>query len=159
MMHALFRTVEVLFTAYAVPALLVPIVWLVLRLGRGRGEWKDRLSRIESFYLGLALLWLLLGGGVFLGLPVERGGGLARVLAWGLYSAFNIAFAWLLVRFTTGYAEIREEEVRDRLFSRLLLIVVAQPVVTAFAFACLFRVMGLSYSLDGPGLGAVQEGI
>ena len=33
-----FRLVELIFTAYAVPALLVPLVWLVRRLFRGRSS-------------------------------------------------------------------------------------------------------------------------
>jgi hypothetical protein len=164
MYQALFRTVEVLFTAYAVPALIVPLVWLFARIarspsGRPQRPWVDLLSRGESVYAALAAFCILAGTGALLGLPVERGGTFTRTFAWCAYSAVNIAFAWLLVRFTAGYGEIQEEDQRDRLFSRLLLIVVAQPIVTAFAFALLYRVMGLSYSLAVPGLGAVQEGI
>jgi hypothetical protein len=160
--QALFRTVEVVFTAYAVPALIVPGVWLAVRLLRARHParpWEDILSRIESVYGALAAFWVVAGAGALLGIPVERGGTVSRVLAWGAYCALNVAFAWLLVRFTAGYSYVREEDERDRLFSKLLLIVVAQPVATACAFALLYRVMGLSYLLAIPGLPAVQEGI
>jgi hypothetical protein len=160
-MTALFRATEVLFTAYAVPALLVPVVWLALRLVRGLATidlpWSERLSRMERVYAIPAAALVAAGAGVLLGLPL--GGLPARVVAWCVYASANLAFASLLIRFTAGYGAIREEEARDRHFSRLLLIVVAQPVVTAFAFALLYRVMGLPYQLALPALGAVQEGI
>lgn len=156
----MFQTVEVVFTAYAVPALIVPAVWLTLRvIKREEGSWAGRLAWMEGLYGGIAAFWLLAGAGVLLGLPVERGGQLPRILAWAAYSALNIVFAWLLVRFTSGYGLVADEDQRDRLFSRLLLIVIAHPVATACAFAWLYRMMNLPYRLSVPGLGPVQEGI
>jgi len=163
-MHvAFFRSVEVAFTAYAVPALIVPLFWLFGRrlvVGSEPGRsWEGILAANESLYGRLAAVWIAAGVAVLAGVRVDRGGEAARVAAWLLYLALNVVFARLLVRFTAGYGHVKEDRDRDRLFGRLLVIVVAHPLVTAVAFFLLYRVMGLSYDLSVPGLGAVQEGI
>jgi hypothetical protein len=76
-----------------------------------------------------------------------------------VYVATNALLAWFLLRFTSIYALIPNGAVADRTFMRFLGIVVAQPLVTAAAFAVLNQVMGLSWNLHVPPLPAIQEGI
>ena len=146
-----FRLVELVFTAYAVPALLVPVVWLVRRLLRGHGSGEargtaDRLNRQVAAYGIVLLAWLSAWIALALGVPIEKGG---RVLV----------AASLLVRFTADYGDLPEGPARDRLFLRFLSAIVVQPVATACAFTVLYRIMGVVYHLKVPGLAAVQEGI
>jgi hypothetical protein len=159
-----FRLVELVFTAYAVPALLVPLVWLVQRVFRGRRpasehETADRLNRALGAYGILLLAWLGAWAAVILGVPVERGGSISATIFWIAYGLLNLGLASMLVRFTAGYGDLTEGPSRDRLFVRFLLAIVVQPVATAFAFAVLYRIMGVVYHLRVPGLAAVQEGI
>lgn len=158
-----FRLVEMIFTAYAVPALLVPLVWLVRRLFRGRRagarETADRLNRAVAAYGIVLLAWVGAWVALVLGVPIERGGRLAGAIFWIAYGLLNFALAWLLVRFTAGYGDLPEGDLRDRLFVRLLSAILVQPVGTACAFAVLYRIMGVVYHLKVPGLTAVQEGI
>jgi hypothetical protein len=155
-----FHLVELVFTAYAVPALLVPLVWLARRLfRRGAPETANRLNRAVAAY-GIVLLgWVGAWAAVALGVPVERGGRVAGAALWLGYALLNLLLASLLVRFTAGYGSLPEGSFRDRLFVRFLSAIVAQPMATACAFAVLYRIMGLVYHLKVPGLTAVQEGI
>jgi hypothetical protein len=164
MAHPLFRLVELLFTAYAVPALLVPVVWLtgwLVRLARGgaRNPPATVLGHLLTAYTVLAALWVGLWLAVRLGVPIEKGGQAAGALTWAAFALLNIVLAWLLVRFTGSYGEIPEGSPKDRLFVRFLTAIVAQPIMTACAFAVLYRIMGLVYHLNVPALQAVQEGI
>jgi hypothetical protein len=159
-----FRVVELTFTAYAVPALLVPVVWLARRLIAGgrsgrRRETPDRLNRAIGAYGVVLLGWV--GARVVLafGVPIERGGRVAVAFFWIGYALLNLLLASLLVRFTAGYGDLPEGPPRDRLFVRFLSAIVVQPVATAFAFTVLYRISGVVYHLKVPGLGAVQEGI
>ncbi len=159
-----FRLVELIFTAYAVPALLVPLVWLVQRLFRARRpgaarETADRLNRAVAAYGILLLAWVGAWVALVLGVPIERGGRVAGAAFWLAYGLLNFGLAWLLVRFTAGYGDLPEGPLRDRLFMRFLSAIVVQPVATACAFAVLYRIMGVVYHLGAPGLTAVQEGI
>jgi hypothetical protein len=160
----LFRLVELVFTAYAVPALLVPLVWLGRRLQRGpspggaRGT-EDRLNRAVAAYGIMLAVWIGVWLALAFGIPIERGGRPAGLLLWVAYLLLNGALASLLVRFTAGYAELPDGTCRDRLFLRFLAAVVAQPLATACAFSVLYRIMGVVYHLKMPGLTAVQEGI
>jgi hypothetical protein len=159
-----FRLVELTFTAYAVPALIVPFVWLARRLFRAVRprpirESAERLTRIEAAYAVLAALWFCAWLAVALGVPIETGGHAIGAFLWSAYAAVNVVLAWLLVRFTAGYGEVPEGSVKDKLFLRFLTIVVAQPFTTACAFPVLFRIMGVVYRVKVPGLTAVQEGI
>jgi hypothetical protein len=158
-----FRLVELVFTAYAVPALLVPVVWLVRRLGRSwfprRASTSRDLSRVGIVYGALALAWVIVWGAVLLGVPIERGGPVAAAACWTGYAIANFTLAWLLVVFTADYGSLPDGREKDRLFLRLVGAVAAQPVLTAVAFAVLYRVMGVAYQLWIPGLAAVQEGI
>lgn len=156
-----FHLVELVFTAYAVPALLVPFVWLGSRLIRGSGaaETAKRLNRALASY-GIVLLgWVGAWMAVALGAPVEKGGRVAGAAFWIGYALLNVLLASLLVRFTAGYGNLPEGPSRDRLFLRFLSAIIVQPMATACAFAVLYRIMGLIYHLKVPGLTAVQEGI
>jgi hypothetical protein len=160
----LFRWVELLFTAYAVPALIVPVVWLSRRLfagarGRQMHESADGLRRAILAYAALAAVWLAAWLALRLGLPIEKGERTAGVLSWLAYGLMNLALARLLVRFTAGYGDVPEGPLKDRLFLQFLSAVVAQPLTTACAFSVLYRIMGVVYHMKVPGLTAVQEGI
>ncbi len=159
-----FRLVEILFTAYAVPALIVPFVWLgrrILAAARGRTEHESagRLNQAVAAYGVLAAVWLMAWLAERLGLPIERGGRTAGVLCWLAFGLLNLVLASVLVRFTAGYGHVPEGQLKDRLFLRLLLAVVLQPVTIACAFSVLYRIMGVVYHMKVPGLTAVQEGI
>jgi len=163
MQGGLFRAAEVLFTAYAVPALIVPFVWVGRKVfavrGRPLRESGVILNRGVKLYAGLATAWLLAWAAVRAGIPIEKGGPAVHSLFWVAYILLNLALAWLMVRFTAGYGEVPAGPVKDRLFLRFLFVVVAQPMATACAFSVLFRIMGVVYDLRVPGLTAVQEGI
>jgi hypothetical protein len=159
-----FRLVELIFTAYAVPALLVPGVWLVRRLFRGQRSGAarataERLNRQIAVYGIVLLAWVGAWVALVLGVPIERGGRLAGAVFWIAYGSLNFGLAWMLVGFTAGYGDLPEGPVRDRLFLRFLSAIVVQPVATACAFSVLYRIMGVVYHLKTPGLAAVQEGI
>ncbi len=159
-----FRLVELIFTAYAVPALLVPLVWLVRRLFRGHRsgtirETPDRLNRALAAYGIILLAWVSAWVALVLGVPIEKGGRVAGALFWIAYGLLNLGLASLMVGFTAGYGDLPEGSSRDRLFVRFLSAILAQPVATACAFAVLYRIMGVVYHLKAPGLTAVQEGI
>ncbi len=159
-----FRVVELVFTAYAVPALIVPFVWLgrrIFRAGRATSsrESEQRLNRALAVYGLSSVLWLACWLALSAGIPIERGGKAAGALLWAAYGLLNFGLASLLVRFTAGYGELPEGISKDRLFLRFLTAVLAQPFATAFAFAVLYRIMGVVYHMKVPGLTAVQEGI
>jgi len=158
-----FRLVELLFTAYAVPTLLVPLVWVGRRFARrGSGrvpETSDRLNRALAAYGLVLFAWVAAWLALLAGVPVERGGRVAAAFLWAAYGLLNLLLASLLVRFTAGYGDLPEGSSRDRLFLRFLTAIVVQPIATACAFAVLYRMMGVVYHLKVPGLTAVQEGI
>jgi len=159
-----FRAVELVFTAYAVPALIVPFVWLGRRLlgpsRRGAAIVSaDRLNRALSVHAVLSILWFAAWLALRLGVPLERGGRPAGALLWAAYALLNAGLASLLVRFTAGYGGLPEGSLKDRLFLRFVSALLAQPLATACAFTVLYRMMGLVYHLKMPALHAVQEGI
>ncbi len=159
-----FRVVELVFTSYALPALLVPLVWLarrtlrVLHAGPSAAP-ATRMRRAAALYGFLSAAWLAIGMAFALGAPIERGGRLVGALLWLAYGLLNVALAAMLARFTASYGGLSEGQAKDRLFLYLLSAVVAQPLATACAFAVLYRVMGVVYHLQVPGLTGVQEGI
>ena len=157
-----FRLVELVFTAYAVPALMVPLLWLVRRVtlrSSTSPESAIRLRRAFALYGILWAVWLGAWLALVFGVPIEKGGRAAGTLLWLGYGLLNLALAALLMRFTAGYGGLPEGKTKDRLFLCLLSAVVAQPLATAWAFAVLYRVLGVVYHLRVPGLTAVQEGI
>jgi hypothetical protein len=158
-----FRIVEVTFTAYVVPALLVPIILLIGWIRRTRAaprqEASRELTRLVRAHFALLLVWALIWIAMILGVPLEKGGSVTLVACWMTYVVANLVLAWILVRFTAAYGSLPQSSTSDALFARLLGTMVAQPVMTALAFSVLTRVMGVGWNPSVPGLPAVQEGI
>src|SRR5450755_1938713 len=164
MPERLFRIVELVFTAYAVPALMVPFVWLALRFLRAvrpvaPRETADGLNRAVVIYAVVSGAWIAAWITLRLGVRIEAGGRAVGVLSWVAYLILNTALAAILVRFTASYGGLPEGGFKDRLFLRFITAIVVQPLATAGAFAVLFRIMGVVYHLKVPGLTGVQEGI
>src|SRR5258708_26634 len=93
-----FRLVELIFTAYAVPALLVPLVWLVRRIFLGRPsnsalETADRLNRAIAAYGIVLLAWVGAWVALVLGVPIEKGGRVAGAVFWIGYGLLNFGLA------------------------------------------------------------------
>ena len=158
-----FRIVEIAFASYMVPALLLPAVWVAgLLLKRRLGVARAPAAEIEEQWRrlsGLFLVWFALFLAVAVGAPLNRGGVTAIAVCWIVYAATNLLLAWFMLRFTSTYALIPAGRVADRAFMRFLGIVIAQPLMTAAAFAVLNRVMGVAWNLQVPELPAIQEGI
>ncbi|MDB6084727.1 MAG: hypothetical protein JWN43_2608 [Gammaproteobacteria bacterium] len=163
MAQMFFRIIEIAFASYMVPALLVPAVWTVGLLLKRRIERNSQpAAEIEGqlkVLFVLFLVWFALFIAVLAGAPLNRGGTLAIVLCWTVYAVTNVLLAWFLLRFTATYALIPAGRVADRAFMRFLGIVIAQPLMTAAAFAVLNQVMGVAWNLQVPALPAIQEGI
>ena len=158
-----FRLVELVFTAYAIPALIVPVLWLARWVGRrsfgSRAVSRHALGRIVDQHYALVLAWVLLWGAMRLGLPIEKGGSLAAAICWTGYALANVLLARLLLRFTAEYGSLPPGAATDRLFVRLVGAIIVQPFMTAVAFSVLYRVTGLTWQLHVPGPPTVQEGI
>jgi hypothetical protein len=163
MAQMFFRIIEIAFASYMVPALLLPAVWLAgFLLKRRIGVTRLPAAEIESQWrllFGLFLVWFALFLAVAAGAPLNRGGVTAIAVCWIVYAVTNLLLAWFMLRFTSTYALIPAGQVADRAFMRFLGIVVAQPLMTAAAFAVLNRVMGVAWNLQIPDLPAIQEGI
>jgi hypothetical protein len=158
-----FRIIEITFASYMVPALLIPLVWVVgwLRKRRLRAEGNPAIE-VEGQsrrLFWLFLVWLVLFLAVAAGAPLNRGGSLAVTLCWVIYAVTNVLIAWFLLRFTTAYGSIPEGGAADRAFLRFVAIIVTQPLMTAAAFVVLNNVMGLAWNAQVPQLPAIQEGI
>jgi len=163
MAQMFFRIVEIAFASYMVPALLLPAVWLAgLLLRRRGGADRPPAAEIEGqwrWLFALFLVWFALVLAVAAGVPLNRGGAPGIAACWIVYGATNLLLAWFLLRFTSTYALIPAGQIADRAFMRFLGIVIAQPLMTAAAFAVLNRAMGLAWNLQVPELPAIQEGI
>jgi hypothetical protein len=163
MAQMFFRIIEIAFASYMVPALLLPAVWLAgFVLKRWIGGKRPPAAEIEGQWrllVGFFLVWFALFAAVAAGAPLNRGGAAAVAVCWVVYTATNVLLAWFLLRFTSMYALIPEGQVADRAFMRFLGIVIAQPLMTAAAFAVLNQVMGVAWNLQVPELPAIQEGI
>ena len=163
MAQMFFRIIEIAFASYMVPALLLPAVWLAgVLLKRRIGVTRLPAAEIESQWrllFGLFLVWFALFLAVAAGAPLNRGGVTAIAVCWIVYAVTNLLLAWFMLRFTSTYALIPAGQVADRAFMRFLGIVVAQPLMTAAAFAVLNRAMGVAWNLQIPDLPAIQEGI
>jgi hypothetical protein len=163
MAQMFFRIIEIAFASYMVPALLLPAVWIAAWLLKKRGGANQQPIRdIERHWRvlsGLFVVWLALFLGVLAGAPLNRGGVVAIVVCWSIYAFTNLLLAWFLLRFTATYALIPAGQAADRVFMRFLGIVIAQPLMTAAAFAVLNQVMGVAWNLQVPELPAIQEGI
>ncbi len=158
-----FRVVEIIFTAFMVPALLVPVVWIAgllwKRRLRAEVEPAAELNRQWRIMLGLFLLWLLLFLAVVARAPLNLGGNVLIALCWALYVLTNLFLAWYLLRFTVKYGSIPAGPQADRVFINFVAVMLAQPLVTAAAFAVLNGVMGVAWKGQVPELPAIQEGI
>jgi hypothetical protein len=162
MAQLFFRIIEIAFASYMVPALLVPAVWLAGLLLKRRLRARPPAAEIERQWrllFGLFLVWLALFLAVVAGAPLNRGGVAAIAVCWMVYAITNLLLAWFMLRFTSTYALIPAGQVADRAFMRFLGIVMAQPLMTAAAFAVLNQVMGVAWNLQVPELPAIQEGI
>jgi hypothetical protein len=163
MAQMFFRIIEIAFASYMVPALLLPAVWLAgLLLKRRIGATRMPAAEIEGQWrllFGLFLVWFALFLAVVAGAPLDQGGVVAVALCWMVYTLTNLLLAWFMLRFTSTYALIPAGQAADRAFMRFLGIVIAQPLMTAAAFAVLNRVMGVAWNLQVPELPAIQEGI
>jgi hypothetical protein len=146
-----------------VPALLVPLVWVVAWMLKRRLH-VNRQPAIEvegqfRVLFWLFLVWFLLFLAVIAGASLNRGGSAAVALCWTVYAATNLLLAWYLLRFTTTYGLIPDGRAADRVFMRFIAVVVMQPLMTAAAFAVLNNVMGVAWNAQVPELPAIQEGI
>jgi hypothetical protein len=163
MAQMFFRIIEIAFASYMVPALLLPAVWIAgLLLKKRVGADQQPIRDIERQWrvlFALFAVWLALFLGVLAGAPLNRGGVVAIVVCWATYALTNLLLAWFLLRFTATYALIPAGLAADRVFMRFLGIVIAQPLMTAAAFAVLNQVMGVAWNLQVPELPAIQEGI
>jgi hypothetical protein len=158
-----FRIIEITFASYMVPALLVPLVWvatwLLKRRPRARAHPAIEVEGQSRRLFWLFLVWLVLFLAVVAGVPLSRGGSGAVALCWLVYTVTNVLIAWFLLRFTTSYGLIPAGRAADRAFLRFVAIIVAQPLMTAAAFAVLNNVMGVTWNAQVPELPAIQEGI
>ena len=167
MVEALHEATDLIFTAYVVPALLVPFVWIALRVGRApRARTKHpaaalaRLERVYAVFVAVFVTsWLGLWLATRIGLPLVHAGRPLLVLSWIGFAGLNVIFAALMIRFTSDYGDVPDGREKDLLFLRLLGIVMVQPVTTACAFAVLYRAMGVSYRLLVPGLPILPLGL
>jgi hypothetical protein len=158
-----FRIIEITFASYMVPALLVPLVWVAAwilkpRLRRGAPPVVEVEGQSRRLFQ-LFLLWFALFLAVAAGVPLNHWGPAAVVLCWLVYAVTNLLLAWFLFRFTITYGSIPDGQAADRVFLRFIAIVVAQPLMTAAAFAVLNNVMGVAWNAQVPELPAIQEGI
>lgn len=157
------RAIELVYTAYLVPALLVPFAWLFVWLARRRGRLvsllDSELRRVELGTAALAALWLLLWAAMKAGAPVDRGGWMLLAAGVLLYLAMNAALAWLLVRFASGYGALSPGPSADRLFLGVVGLFAVQPLVTAMALGVLHRTLGLEWQASMPQFIPGQEGI
>ena len=158
-----FRIIEITFASYMVPALLVPLVWVVARIlnSRPRADTTPVAeAEVQSRRLfQLFLVWFALFVAVAEGAHLNRLGAAAITLCWVVYAVTNLLLAWFLFRFTLTYGSIPDGRAADRVFLRFIAIVVSQPLVTAAAFAVLNNVMGVAWNAQVPELPAIQEGI
>jgi hypothetical protein len=161
--QAVLRITEIVFASYMVPALLVPLAWILAWMLRRRlGRNLPAAAEVERQWRALRILfviWLALFLGIVAGIRLNRAGVVAVVLCWGMYALTNLLLAWFLLRFTATYGSIPPGPVADRAYLRFLGIVVAQPLMTAAAFAVLNQVMGVTWNLQVPELPAIQESI
>lgn len=158
-----FRIIEITFASYMVPALLVPLVWVfawVQNLRSRRGPLPVVEAEAQSRRLfQLFLIWFVLFLAVVAGVPLHRWGPVAVVVCWVIYALTNLLLARFLLRFTVTYGSIPGGRPADRVFLRFIAIVVAQPLMTAAAFAVLNNAMGVAWNAQVPELPAIQEGI
>jgi len=157
------QIVEAVFTSYLLPALIVPLVWLLRAITRRSiGVFSTGISSLrllQSVYEATAVLIILAWVAARAGLRIEGGGRPVAILAWILFGALNLLFATLAVRITGEYGRLSEGGAKDTVFLRFLGAIVTQPIATLAAFSLLYRLLRLVYHRQFPWLDAVQEGI
>ncbi len=119
LLHQMKQFVEAVFTSYLLPALLVPLVWLLRRLtGRAIGGVLSlRVLRIA--YEIVAILLVFAWACMRAGLRIEAGGRPATIAVWILFGALNFLFATLAVRFVWTDQARRDAPVFDRCIAAL----------------------------------------
>src|SRR5216684_8841734 len=126
------RLVEIAFTSYVVPALLVPVILLIGWMRRRRAapsrEAARELARLVRVHFALVLLWAVIWMAMILGVPLQKGGSVTVIACWTAYVAANFVLAWVLVRFTATYGSLPESSNSDALFVRLVGTLAAQPI-------------------------------
>jgi hypothetical protein len=157
------QIVEAVFTAYLLPALLVPLVWLLRAIARRSiGVFSTGISSLrllQIVYDATAALIVLAWAAGRAGFRIEAGGRPLTVFVWFLFGSLNLCFAALAVRITGEYGRLPEGRAKDIVFLRFLGAIVVQPIATLAAFSLLYRLLRLVYHRDFPWLDAVQEGI
>jgi hypothetical protein len=153
---------ELVFTAYLMPALLLPVVWTAGALAR-------RAHAPAVGDRGPALWFRLHGGAAALliagwalaacGVPIERGGAALTAAAWLVFATLQLSFAALASSVTTHVSKVPEGRDRDVLFAAFVGFTLLQPVGTAAGLAVLFRLMRLVYHQTLPLLDIVPEGV
>jgi hypothetical protein len=156
------QIVEAVFTSYLLPALLVPLVWLLRKIARS--IWKlstgiSALRLLQNAYDATAILIVLAWAAGRAGLRIEAGGRPITILAWIFFGALNLLFATLAVRITGEYGKLPDGGPKDTVFLRFLGAIVAQPIATLAAFSLLYRLLRVVYHRQFPWLDVVQEGI
>jgi hypothetical protein len=158
-----FRVIEIAFAAYMVPALLLPlawaVAWLLRRRLRANVHYVTEVEGQSRMLFWLFLVWCVLFLAVIAGASLNRGGSLAVIMCWIVYATTNLLLAWFLLRFTATYGLIPDGRIADRAFLRFIAVILAQPLMTAAAFAVLNNVMGVAWNAQIPELPAIQEGI
>jgi hypothetical protein len=157
------RVIEIIFTSFMVPALIMPVLWggawLLRRPAIADADLGARLGKTLAATICVFALWLLLVVAATAGLPLHAGGLPVVATCWLLYIGSNGLVAWLLLRFIVDYGRIQQGVTADRLFLRFVGVLAAQPVATAAAFAVINSAMGLVWNQSIPALPAIQEGI
>lgn len=161
MQSEVLRVSELIFTAYLMPALLLPVIWIGAALARhvrapagggGHALW-------FSVHGGAALLLIALWALSATGVPIERGGAAITTLAWLVFAALQLSFAALASSVTSRVSAMAEGSARDALFATFVGFTLLQPVGTAAALAVLLRLMRLVYHQTLPLLDIVPEGV
>jgi hypothetical protein len=157
------QIVEAVFTSYLLPALIVPLVWLLGAITRrSTGTLVAGISALrflQNAYDATAILIVLVWAAGRAGLRIEAGGRPITVLVWVLFGALNLLFATLAVRITGEYGKLPDGGPKDTVFLRFLGAIVAQPIATLAAFSLLYRLLRVVYHREFPWLDVVQEGI
>jgi hypothetical protein len=157
------QIVEAVFTSYLLPALIVPLVWLLRAITRRSARRFSAgilsLQVLQIVYEATAILIVLVWAAVRAGLRIEAGGRPITILAWVLFGALNLLFATLAVRVTGEYGKLPDGGPKDAVFLRFLGAIVAQPIATLAAFSLLYQLLRVVYHQEFPWLDAVQEGI
>ena len=157
------QLIEIVFTSYLLPALLLPLIWLARAAVRRRASLTQpdaprSLRRFFSAYAAIAGFLLLTWVLSRLGVPIERGGRPLTVLVWLVFGALNLIFAGLAGSVTSNYGSLANAETKDSVFIQFLAIVLIQPLSTAAAFSVLYRLLRLVFLQVFPWLDVSQEG-